>query len=350
MASLGERVKVGLDEQRTARPWLDHTIRMVQHYGNVKGNTQAGAVTYFGFLSFFPLLALAFFVVGWVAKLYPEAEADLVSAITSIFPGMIGDAEGQIALTDFEDAAAAAGVVGLIGVLYSGLGWLSGLRESLQVVFEEDRSEQPNFVKGKLRDLTALVSIGAVLLFSVAVSSGLNGFSGEVLDLVGLGDELAWLLRILTIVVGIGASSLLFAAIFRLLARPEIPRVDLWKGALLGAVGFELLKQVAGLLLGSTRGQPAFQAFGIALILLVWINYFSRVIMYAAAWAHTSTSARLIREAAAAREEARLASLRVDLEKPDEAELTTNQVAARSFVFGSATALGVVALLRRPRD
>ena len=28
-------------------------------------------------------------------------------------------------------------------------------------------------------------------------------------------------------------------------------------------------------------------AFGTALILLVWINYFSRVVLYAAAWAHT---------------------------------------------------------------
>jgi len=349
VASLVERLKVGLEEQRTARPWLDHTVRMVQHYGAVKGNTQAGAVTYFGFLSFFPLLALAFFVVGWVARLYPQAEGDLVSAITSVFPGMIGDDEGQIALSDFEDAAAAAGLIGLVGVLYSGLGWLSGLRESLQVVFEEGQDEQPNFVKGKLRDLTALVCIGGVLLFSVAVSSGLNGFSGEVLDLVGLGDELAWVLRILTVLVGIAASSLLFAAIFRLLARPDIPRVDLWKGALLGAVGFELLKQVAGLLLGSTRGQPAFQAFGIALILVVWINYFSRVIMYAAAWAHTSTSARLIREGAAAREEARLAGLRVDLDKPGEVDLTTNQVAARSFAFGSATVLALLALLRSAR-
>ena len=32
--------------------------------------------------------------------------------------------------------------------------------------------------------------------------------------------------------------------------------------------------------------------FGIALILLVWINYFSRVVLYAAAWAWTHPLAR----------------------------------------------------------
>ena len=39
---------------------LDHTMNTLKHYGNVQGGVLAGAVTYFGFLSFFPILALAF--------------------------------------------------------------------------------------------------------------------------------------------------------------------------------------------------------------------------------------------------------------------------------------------------
>ena len=66
----------------------------------------------------------------------------------------------------------------------------------------------------------------------------------------------------------------------------------MWSGALLGAVGFEILKQVSGLLIRATQNQPAFQVFGLALILLVWINYFSRVVLYAAAWAWTHPLAR----------------------------------------------------------
>ena len=62
-----------------------------------------------------------------------------------------------------------------------------------------------------------------------------------------------------------------------------------------GAIAFEVLKQLSTLLLSSTQGSPAFQAFGIALILLVWINYFSRVMLYTAAWAHTSAAARAAR-------------------------------------------------------
>ncbi len=78
-------------------------------------------------------------------------------------------------------------------------------------------------------------------------------------------------------------------------ATPIVPPRSLWSGALFGAIGFEVLKQLSSLLLSTTEGQPAFQAFGIALILLVWINYFSRVVMYAASWAYTTTAARALR-------------------------------------------------------
>ena len=87
---------------------------------------------------------------------------------------------------------------------------------------------------------------------------------------------------------------LLFYAIFKLLADPPTPKRSLWSGALFGAIGFEVLKRCPGCCWRRPRGS-AVQAFGIALILVIWINYFSRVVMYAAAWAHTTREARALR-------------------------------------------------------
>ena len=56
---------------RERRPFIDHLVRMFEHYGNVNGSAQAAAVTYFAFLSFFPILALAFAVIGFVSPLTP---------------------------------------------------------------------------------------------------------------------------------------------------------------------------------------------------------------------------------------------------------------------------------------
>ncbi len=66
------------------------------HYGEVNGSAQAGAVTYYGFLSFFPILALAFFVVGYVARVYPAAQDNLVAAIQQVLPGIVGNGQGEI--------------------------------------------------------------------------------------------------------------------------------------------------------------------------------------------------------------------------------------------------------------
>jgi membrane protein len=292
MAGPLDRAKRRITALRQHHPVLDHAVRTQEHYGETKASQWAGAVTYFGFLSVFPVLALAFFVVGWVSKVFPDAQDTLVSAINQMFPGMIGDGANQIQLSDIEDSAATVGLIGLAGLLYAGLGWLSALRDALVTVFVLPAREQPGFVMGKVRDLVTLVIIGTVLLVAVGFTGVVSGFSNDLLGWAGLSTELGWLVDILTIVLGLLANAVLFLAMFRLLAAPQLPWRAMWSGALLGAVGFEILKQVSGLLFKVTQGHPAFQVFGIALILLVWINYFSRIILYAASWAWTHPMAR----------------------------------------------------------
>ncbi|MGZ6733731.1 MAG: YihY/virulence factor BrkB family protein, partial [Nocardioides sp.] len=291
MPSLKERVSARIEEIRAERPWVDHVVRMQEHYGKVGASQQAGAATYFAFLSFFPILALAFFVVGWIGNVWPGATGNLHTAIDDVLPGLIGTGDGQIEMTQIQDAAAALGTFGLFGVLYAGLGWLSSLRSALEVVFEIPSREMPNFVFGKLRDLATLVVLGVVMMVAVAVTGFVAGFSDDVLSWVGLGEQLGWLLTALTVAFGLAANALLFWAMFTLLARPLLEQRSLWQGAALGAAGFEILKQLSAVLLGAARGQPAFQAFGISLILLVWIDYFSRVTLYAAAYAVTAEPA-----------------------------------------------------------
>lgn len=343
MASPKER----LEALRRRRPAVDHLMLTQEHYSAVKGGQQAGAVTYFGFLSFFPILALAFAAVGWIAGVFPEARATTVDAIAAVFPGVIGSGEGQISLKSIENAAGAAVGFGLLGVLYAGLGWLSSLRDALRTVFERPGFQRRGFLAGKLRDFVTLLTVGFVLLLSVGVSGLVGRLSEDILDLLGLGAALQPMLWVLAVLVGMAASTVLFLALFRLLASPQTPRRSLLHGAVLGAIGFEILKQTSGLLLTTTRGQPAFQAFGIALILVVWINYFSRVVLYAAAWAHTSREAREQREGEPlALQGPRTPSL-VDLPATGGVESPSGRRWVGPFVGGAAAMLGLIAAVRR---
>jgi membrane protein len=352
--SLKHRVTHRIDNIRGRSPLIDHVFRTVAHYSAVNGSIQAGAVTYFGFLSFFPILALAFAVVGYVAKVFPDAQEDLVKAIGTVLPHLVGEEPGEIRLDQIQRAAPSIFSIGLVAVLYSGLGWLSGMRDALLVVFEKPAKEQPNFVVGKLRDVLALVSLGVVLMVSVAVSGVFTSLSDKILRWLDLGAGLGPVVDLVAIVVGLLASMVLFYAFFRLLAEPDLPKRSLWAGALLGALGFEVLKQASRYLLAATANQPAFQAFGIALILLVWINYFSRVVMYAAAWAYTTPEALELRERAEAEakldERRQTATTRVDLSKAPGVMARPGRAAiAEAYAAGGLSALGLIALLTRKK-
>ncbi len=148
---------------------------------------------------------------------------------------------------------------------------------------------------------------------------------------------------------------MLFFAIFRLLAEPDLPRRSLWSGSLLGAVGFEVLKQISTLLLSATKDQPAFQAFGIALILVVWINYFSRLVLYSAAWAYTTAQARALRDDLADAVVQGPATPALDLAAVGAGGVPASSAPAGSsarsravtFAAGAAAAAGLAALLRK---
>jgi len=347
MATPLGRGRVAMERARERWPMFDHAVRTARHYSRVNGSGLAGSVTYFAFLSFFPILALAFFVVGLVSRLYPEARDNLVTAVGTVLPHILGSGDGEIRLDTVQNAAGTAGLFGAIGLLYSGLGWLSGMRAALETVFEMPRSEYPSYVVGKLRDLAFLAIVGLTLLLSVAMTGVVTGSSTWLLDLVGLGHNLAWLVHVLGALVGIAANAVLFYTLFRLLARPVTPRRALWQGAGVGALGFEALKLGSTILLVSTRGRPAFQVFGIALIVLVWINYFSRVVMVAASWAHTSAPARDARD-----HEQPLAGVPLVPagDRPPPPSLAARLDPRLAFAAGAASVLGLVALLRRRRD
>lgn len=292
MAGAGGEAKQRLHLIRMRHPGLDRILRTQEHYGGVFGSQQAGAATYFGFLSVFPILSLAVFVVGIASRVYDDARDVLAQVVNDVMPGLIGPEDGQLSLDSVERFTGWAAVVGVLGVLYAGLGWLSGLRNALAVVFERPQEKKPNFILGKLRDLVTLAVLGTIMVVAVATTGMAQWMTTVILGWLHLGDEFAWLVALLSILLGVLANTVLFFALFKLPAGVDIPATALWQGAVLGGVAFEILKQAATFLVELTRGQPAFQAFGIALVLVVWINYTSKAILYGASFAHVAPAAR----------------------------------------------------------
>ena len=290
----------GRVEQRA--PAVEHAISMVKHYGRVDGSVLAGGVTYFAYLSFFPVIALAFGVVGFVAEVFPRARDALSTALVEAFPGIVREscegASGCIAIGTFRDAAAAATVIGALGLLYAGLGWLAALRSSLADVFGIPHSERQNLMVGKLIDLGTLVVLGVTLIVSVALSAGVAALIPWLLDLFGLTDVagMELLFGAVGVVLGVASSTALFLITLRLLApQAEVTRRDRLQASVLAGAGFELIKLLAAFLIAAALGNPAFATLGVSLVLLLWLNYVSRLALYGASWAAVAADLRASR-------------------------------------------------------
>jgi membrane protein len=276
---------------RARWPVVDHAVRAGSHYGDRLGSQLAAAVTYFGFLSFFPIIALAFAAVGYVIAYVPGADEAVESALASIFPGMIGTESGQINVEAIASRRGSVGLIGLAGLLYSGLGWISALRASLQSVFSVVAEDERNFLLGKVFDLIVLGVIGFVLVVSVSLSTAVTGFTDSVIEWIGLSNVpgMGTMLTVLSMLVGIAASTVLFFTMYKLLPKHNARTSAVWQGALIAAIGFEILKQLAGLVIGNVTGNPLYGAFAIMIALLVWINYFARLAVLGASWAATAS-------------------------------------------------------------
>lgn len=159
----------------------------------------------------------------------------------------------------------------------------------MQAAFQLPPSQKYNFVKGKAVDVVTMVIVGFVLLVSVAISGTLQGLAGQLIDALGLSDSwvgapLVWTLGV---VLGVASSTLLFFIIYRVLGDPDLDRWPVLQGAILGAVAFEALKLLVVYVLGAIGGSK-FAPLAIAATLMIWINYFSRLVFYGASWAMTA--------------------------------------------------------------
>ncbi|WP_420161418.1 YihY/virulence factor BrkB family protein [Nocardiopsis sp. CNT-189] len=270
---------------RRGRPWFDHLVRAYERYADRQGNQLAASVTYFAFLSFFPLIALAFAVVGYAVEVDPNARSYLETAIDEQLPGL----SRQLPIEQIAQARTGAGAIGLIGLAYTGLGAVGALREALHTIWLKSVSDGPNFLVAKAIDLAVTAVLGAALLASVALTGVAQAATGWLLGWVGLDGSFtaAAATRLLGLAIAIGADLLIFLVLFSRLSGTRRPWRLLWRGALLAAVGFEVLKAVGALLIGGTLTNPVYASFAVLVGLLVWLNIVLRMVVFAAAWTAT---------------------------------------------------------------
>ncbi|HEX4724509.1 MAG TPA: inner membrane protein YhjD [Pseudonocardiaceae bacterium] len=268
--------------------WLDHVIRANESYGEHYGNHYAAAITYFSVLSLIPILMVAFAIAGIVLAGNTHLLGELQSAITKSMPGALGTTLHDV-VNEAITARGAVGIVGLVIALYSGIGWMGNLRDALTAQWGQERRKLP-LLPTMLRDLLALIGLGLALAVSIAITVAGTGMGAYLIRLAGLADD-GWArfsLVVLTVLLSLLANWLVFLWVIARLPRERVGVGSAVRGALVAAIGFEALKQLATVLLKSAVHSPTGAVFGSIIGLLVFANLVSRFLLMATAWTATA--------------------------------------------------------------
>lgn len=289
MGRAGERLRA----ERVRRPWLDHLLRAGKLYGHENGNHLAAAITYFSVLAVFPLLLVAMSVLGFVLAGDEQRMEDIQKSIADNVPGTLSSL-----VSNAVNAAAnnAGGIlsIGLLGALYSGLGWIGNLRAAVQAMWGQPKPKE-KFLTAKSRDLLALVGLGLALAVSLALTSAGTALTGTLIDAAGLEGTpgVGTVTRLLGIVVAVAADVLIFAWMLARLPHRKIAIGPVLGGAVFAAVGFELLKVFGTYYLKQVTQSETAGIFGSVIGLLVWANLVSRFLLFATAWAASAKGQRM---------------------------------------------------------
>jgi membrane protein len=280
---------------------LGFPYAVVKKYGDDAGGREAALITYYGFLSIFPLLLLGVAVLSRVLTDHPALRQRL---ITAIVPAALQSTVEKSVTTLPTSAIPFA--VGLIGLLFSGTGVVFSAYETLNHVAAVPHRLRAGFRSRYLRVflILAMLLLGALAVGALTVvATALPGRPGVQRAAAVVGSAL------------VVFAVLLFGS--RALLARSAPLRALWPGAILGAAAVTLLLNVGAPLLARlvTKAGPVYGSFATVAGMFALLYLVSQALVYAA-------------EVAAVRH-ARLWPRALDLTSPTEADARALALLAR---------------------
>lgn len=203
-------------------------VAVLYKYLDDYGGYLAALITYYAFVSIFPLLLLFSTILGWLLVGHPAWQQHVVSSALSEFP-VVG---AQLSQPRRIGGGAAGLIVGLLGALYGGLGVAQAFQYAMNTAWAVPRNSRPNPLAGRLRSLLLVTTGGLVLLATTLLST--------------FGSSSAGSLGIALRVLAIAGAMVLNATAFVIAFQVATPRPLTWQevapGAIAAAVIWQLLQ------------------------------------------------------------------------------------------------------------
>jgi membrane protein len=255
-----------------------------ENWSNHKDSRQGAALAYYSVFSLGPIIVIAIAVAGFFF-----GRDAVTGQVAASIKDTLGDAGAKAVQAMLVDAGrpregAIATLLGVGAVMFAAMGVVVQLKDALNTVW--DVAEAPgqgiwHFMCNYVASLAAVLALGFLLLVSLVATASLAAFGKYAGPYVQ-----EWVLHLLSSIVSLSVVSLLFAVMFKWLPDAAIDWHDVWLGAVITAILFELGKSAIGFYIGKQGLESTYGAAASIIVVLIWVYYSSQIILMGAEVTH----------------------------------------------------------------
>jgi YihY family inner membrane protein len=241
---------------------------VVKKFGDDRGSSLAVMLTYYGFLSLFPLLLVLTTILGFIGN--DRLSDNVIGETLSQFP-VFGEQLGKDAAHPLSGNGVGL-VIGLLVLLYGALGFAQAAQHTMAQVWNVPGVHRPGYVPRLARGLLFFATLG------------LGMAAGAVISVVVTGHGPGMGVRIVAFVATVVLNVVLFAVSFRILTPKPVGTRKLLPGAVLAGVGYSILLSAGTALIQRQlrHAQALYGQFAFVLGLIAWLYLVAQLTVYAA--------------------------------------------------------------------
>jgi membrane protein len=273
--------------------WYEIAKTTIQLWLDAQSFMHAAALAFFTLFSVAPVVIVAVTIVG-LALGEDAAQGQIARQLEATIGAEAANAvQTAVAGSRIERSGILPSLAGFLAMLFGATTVFAQMQNSLNAIWSvaprPTRSSVFIYIKGRLLSLAVVLGIGFVLLVSLLLSvlvRALVVFAQEWLPVPPA------LLLGMDSVVSIAVVTLLFATIFRVLPDVLLRWRDVWLGAFFTALLFTLGRGLIAFYLSTTATASTYGAAGSLVLLLMWVNYSSLILLFGAAFTRANAQAR----------------------------------------------------------
>ena len=212
----------------------------LKEFGADNGTLLAASVSFNLLLSLFPLALAVVYIAGSFTE-SPYTQEQIIRGIGYLLP--VSHQLIASTVTGVATARGAIGVVAFIGLVWGGISFFNSIRASLNTAWGI-RKPQP-ILKGQLINLIMMIGAAILLFLSVLITVFLSTVSEQGIQMAGAELVRSSLIeRILANILATGLAFLVFLLLYKFIPSRRPKWKDIWLGALVAAISFEITKVI----------------------------------------------------------------------------------------------------------